>query len=88
MRLAILLTALIMGVGVAVACWGTTRVKNGTESVEADLLGAWRGPPPPGRNKESDIVFEELVIRARPTKRKAQVKAFRTEPQPQQTASR
>jgi len=88
MRLAIFLTVLIMGVGVAVACWGTTRVTHGAESFEAELLGAWPDTRrvAPGRNQDSDIVFEELVIRAHPPKKKAKVKAFKTEPP--QTASR
>ncbi|MCA1826961.1 MAG: hypothetical protein LC689_08475 [Myxococcales bacterium] len=76
------IAVLVVGGGVAVACWGTTRLRNGTESVEAQLLRAWPDTRriAPGRNKDSDIVFEELVIRAHPAPRTPKVRAFRTEP--------
>jgi hypothetical protein len=91
MRLTTFLTVSVTGICVALACWGATRLRENIESVEAQVLagGPDLRPPAPRRNADSEIVFEEFVIRARPARKKpAKPKAFRTEPRPPQTASR
>ena len=69
MKLAIVTTLLVMASGVAVAVCGERSAK-AAERFDAKVLGAWPDHRPlPGRNRDSDIVFEELVIRAQPPRR-------------------
>ena len=83
MRLAIVATLLVMASGVAVVFFGH-RAANRAGHFEAQLLGAWPDARrTPARNRDSEIVFDELVIRARPQRQK-----LRKEPRLPRTASR